>query len=217
MFEIKEFDGVYPPSEDSMLLLKAVKYARGDVLDICAGTGIIGINAAPFSRKVTFVDINPHAIKAIKYNAVKNGITNFECIISDLFSGLEKRRFDVVYVNPPYLPGDKNKDWMDFALNGGAEGYETTIRILRGLDQHLKPHGVAFLIISSAYDINKVYKEIRRLKFSFRKLSSVNFFFEELFLIKIYGKSRNSGKRGKTDSSGNNKQFRPGSQGKKPE
>jgi HemK-related putative methylase len=194
MFEIKEFDSVYPPSEDSMLLLKAVKYARGDVLDICAGTGIIGINAAPLSRKVTFIDINPHAIKAIKYNAVKNGITNFECIKSDLFSGLGKRRFDIVYANPPYLPGDKNRDWMDLALNGGAEGYETTIRILRGLNRHLKPRGTAFLVLSSAYDINKVYKEIKRLKFSFRKLSSVNFFFEELFLIKIYGKSRNSGK-----------------------
>ena len=194
MVYIKEFKDVYPPSEDSLLLLSAVKYAYGEVLDMFAGSGIIGLSAASNSDKVTFADINPNAIKAIEYNARKNGIKNFECIESDLFSSLDKRRFDVIYANPPYLPEKKERGWAGQALSGGKEGSELTIKIIRSLKDHLNPEGKAFIIISSVYNTDKVYKEIKRLRLSFEKLSSINFFFEELILIKIYDTSRNIGK-----------------------
>ncbi len=191
MIKVVEFNGVYAPAEDSMLLLKAVKYARGEVLDLCAGTGIIGLNAAKKSKLVTFVDINPFAIEAIKYNTEKNHIKNYEVVKSDLFTELKKRRFDVMYVNPPYLPEKPRKDWEEYALSGGGDGSEITLKIIRDLKGHLKKGGKAFFILSTVYDINKVYKEVKRLKLNFRKLSSINFFFEELILIEVYDKSRN--------------------------
>lgn len=215
MVKIKEFENVYPPSEDSMLLLKAVGYAKGDVLDMFAGSGIIGLTAAANARNVTLVDVNPHAVEAIKYNAIENRISNFKCLQSDLFSALGKKRFDVIYANPPYLPGKAGKNWMDRALNGGADGNELTIKFISGIRKHLKHDGKAFIILSSIYDTNKVYKEIKRLRFSFKKLSSINFFFEELFLIELYDKGGHSSKRGKTDSGGDNKRLRPGAQSKK--
>ena len=60
MVYIKEFKDVYPPAEDSFLLLNAVKYAHGEVLDMFAGSGIIGLNATNKAKKVTFADINPN-------------------------------------------------------------------------------------------------------------------------------------------------------------
>lgn len=205
MVYIKEFKDVYPPAEDSFLLLSAVKYAHGKVLDMFAGSGIIGLNAAEKSEKVTFVDINPNALKAIEYNAKRNEIKNFECILSDLFSSLGNRKFDTIYANPPYLPEKKESNWLNRALSGGKEGSELTVALIRSLKTHLKQGGKAFIILSSVYDTNKVYKEIKRLKFSFKKLSSVNFFFEELILIKIYDTSRNSSKSGQDHSSRNHK------------
>jgi release factor glutamine methyltransferase len=205
MIHVKEFKYVYPPSEDSFLLLKAVKYAHGKVLDMFAGSGIIGLNAAEKSEKVTFVDVNPAAIKAIKYNAEKNGIKNFECILSDLFSSIRNKKFDVIYANPPYLPEKKESKWAQHALNGGKEGNELTIRLIHSLKAHLKEGGNAFIILSSVYDTDKVYKEIKRLRLSFEKLYSVNFFFEELILIKIYDKSGNSDKSGQNRSGGNHR------------
>ena len=194
MVYIKEFKDVYPPAEDSFLLLNAVKYAHGEVLDMFAGSGIIGLNAANKAKKVTFADINPNAIKAIKYNANRNGIKNIECVLSDLFSSLGNRKFDVIYANPPYLPKKKERKWVNQALSGGIEGNELTIDLIRSLKEHLKGNGDAFIILSTVYDTDKVYKEIKRLKLSFKKLYSVNFFFEELILIKVYDKGRNSGK-----------------------
>ncbi len=205
MVYIKEFKGVYPPAEDSFLLLSAVKYSHGEVLDMFAGSGIIGLNAADRAEKVTFVDINPNAIKAIKYNAKKNGIKNIECIVSDLFSSISNRKFDVIYANPPYLPERREKKWINQALNGGKDGSELTIALIRSLKAHLKYKGNAFVILSTVYDTDKVYKEIKRLRLSFEKLSSANFFFEELILIKIYDKSRNSSKPRQNHSSGNYK------------
>ena len=205
MVYIKEFKGVYPPAEDSFLLLTAVKYAHGEVLDMFAGSGIIGLNAADRAEKITFADINPYAIKAIKYNAKRNGIKNVECILSDLFSSLGNRKFDVIYANPPYLPEKKESKWANHALSGGKEGSELTMDLIHSLKAHLKDRGNAFIILSTVYDTDKVYKEIKRLRLSFEKLSSVNFFFEELILIKIYDTSGNSGKSGQNYSSGNNK------------
>ena len=195
MVKIKEFKNVYPPKEDSFLILKAVKYARGRVLDLCTGSGIIAINAALKADEVIAVDINPYAVKAAKRNASLNKVKNIKFIVSDLFSKLKREKFDVIYANPPYLPGESKKDWMDYALNGGKEGSEITIKIIDGLKNHLKKDGMAFIILSSAYDVHKVYKEIKRLKFSFEELDSINFFFERLFLIKIfYDKGRDSDK-----------------------
>ncbi len=45
--EIDECEGVYPPREDSLLLLENVEIRGGErVLDIGTGTGIIAIGAA---------------------------------------------------------------------------------------------------------------------------------------------------------------------------
>lgn len=208
---INESENVYPKKEDSELLLKAAKFAEGRVLDLCTGSGIIALNVAKQAKEVVAVDINPFAIKSARENAKLNRIKNIKFLKSDLFSRLGGMKFDTIYANPPYLPGEEHKNWIDYALNGGSEGSEVTLKIIHGLKNHLKRNGCAFMILSSVYDTGKVYKEIKRLNFSFRRLYSINFFFEELFLIKIYyGKGRNSGKWRKDNSSSNYKQFRSG-------
>ncbi len=179
-------DGVYAPSEDSDLLLEAVGYARGDVLDLCAGSGIVGLSAAGRARKVTLADVSDAALETIKANAARNGIENVETVKSNLFAGLAGRKFDVIYCNPPYLPGRAEMgNWLDAATVGGEIGYETTIEAIRELHNGLKTGGEAFFILSTAYDIEKVYKEISSLKFSLKKIRSVRFFFEELVLVEI--------------------------------
>jgi release factor glutamine methyltransferase len=207
MIKIKSAANVYPPSEDSYLLLKAVKYAHGEVLDMFAGSGIIGISAAPLACKVTFVDISAAALALVRLNAKINGIKNYEVLRSNLFTGLNGHFFDTIYMNPPYLPGiHKGIDYLDIATIGGHEGYEITLRAIDGLRSHLKPGGEAFLILSTAYDLDKVYKRLMSLNFKFKVLDTKRFFFEELILLRIYEKRRyNDGKR--ADYSGGTNKF----------
>lgn len=58
-------------------------YSRGDdkrhtLLDLCCGTGTIGISMASSFDKVVGVECVPEAIKDAERNAVENGITNIE-------------------------------------------------------------------------------------------------------------------------------------------
>lgn len=193
MIKIEETVGVYPPSEDSFLLLEATKYACGTVLDLFAGSGVVGLTAASRAKKVTLADVNEKSIRSIKRNAELNGIKNYEAIKSNFFSRIPKKKFDVIYMNPPYLRGEPlGSDELDAATLGGKHGYDVTLEAIKGLKSHLRPGGVAFLILSTVYDIEKVYKLMDSINLKFSIIDSKKFFFEELILIKIYEKRRHS-------------------------
>ena len=85
MIKTEDAAGVYPPSEDSFLLLEAVRYAKGDVLDLFAGSGIVGLSAAKKADNVVLADINENAIKSINRNAELNRITNYKAVKSNFF------------------------------------------------------------------------------------------------------------------------------------
>lgn len=187
MIGVSEDPRVYPVSEDSMLLLKAVEASGGKVLDMCAGTGVVGLNAAKFADEVTLVDINEYALNLINLNASKNNIDNIRVIKSDLFSELENEKFDVIFMNPPYLPGNAStSDYLDIATIGGKEGHEFTERFVLEAKKHLEPGGRIFMVLSTKYNTEKVYKAMRSVGLSYRVIDSESFFFEKLILIEAY-------------------------------
>src|SRR3989338_5362464 len=116
---------VYEPTEDSFLLLGQIKdYARGFVIEIGTGSGIIAIEAAKYAYFVIATDINNEALKHARENAAKEKITNISFIHSDLFDyfskvnhgkistvlkGIIASKFDLIIFNPPYLPKDKRE------------------------------------------------------------------------------------------------------------
>jgi len=187
MIQIDTDENVYPPSDDSILLLKAIDKSRGEVLDMCAGTGIIGLNAALSANKVTLVDIDDNAIELIKHNSEINRISNVEIIKSNLFENLGDRKFDVIFVNPPYLPGKvNNSDFMDLATIGGESGEEMTIKLIEGIKEHMKESGEAFIVVSTSSNIDKVFEKIKQENLKYEVINSKSFFFEELKLIRVY-------------------------------
>ncbi len=175
------YDDPYEPHEDSYLLQKHIKeYAKGDVLDMCTGSGILGVEAANFAEKVVAVDINQRALKLAKKNT-----KNYENIIvkySDLFSNIHST-FDLIICNPPYLPTDVRD--MDLALDGGRHGYEFTIEFLKQADQFLKPDGKILLLFSSLTKKEKIDFAITELLLTFKQLDQEKFEFEELYVYLI--------------------------------
>ncbi|MEM3190988.1 MAG: methyltransferase [Candidatus Parvarchaeota archaeon] len=193
MINLVERAGVYPVSDDSLLLLKAIDASHGDVLDMCAGTGVVGLNAAKFADFVTLVDVSERALEAIKDSAEKNGIRNVRVVKSDLFSGLDGEMFDVIFMNPPYLPGKASKgDDLDTATVGGEKGYELTKRFILDAPKHLKPGGRIFIILSTRYDVNEVYAAINEVGFEYKILDASDFFFEKIMLLEMYESRRDN-------------------------
>ena len=78
------------------------------VLDLFAGSGIIGLEAySRGARKVVFVEKNPKVAKILREN-LGNFDFDYELIISDAIRALDKlkgNKFDFIFIDPPYASG----------------------------------------------------------------------------------------------------------------
>ena len=182
-------DDIYEPAEDSFLLLCAVPRARGRVLDLCSGSGIVGLRAAPQADEVVLADVNPKAVSHIQKEISARGLRNCRAVVSDLYENVGEGKFDFIFANPPYLPCEcRGGECRELHSCGGEHGYEITLRIIRGLRSRLESAGRAFLITSTAYDVDVVRDAISEEGLAFRKAGSESFFFEELGLLEIWPK-----------------------------
>lgn len=180
---------IYEPREDSFLLQKHIKkYAKGIVLDIGTGIGILAEEAASSKKvvKVFGVDINEEAIKyCIKNQKSKKIIF----AMSDLFSLFKRDRrymtmkFDTIIFNPPYLSNDPNI--KDEALDGGKKGYELICRFLHECKKFLKPKGKILIIFSSLTGKEKLDNFLIDNYWKFKLLDKEHIFFEDLFVYLI--------------------------------
>jgi len=189
--EIEICDHVYPPGEDSFLLLDTLlsEPLRGKkLLEIGSGTGIISVSCAKIGAKVTSVDIKKEAVDCTIKNALRNHV-EVDVRLGDLFEPVGKEKFDFIAFNAPYLPSDEFDKYLSeydkVDLIGGRNGVEVSIRFIRGLSKHLKDDGKAFLVVSSLAKLEMVFEELKLNNLDFKKAKSVNFDFEELSVIEI--------------------------------
>lgn len=77
-------------------------------LDLFAGSGALGFEACSRgAAQVTLVERDRQAMQALRGNAKTLGMDRLEFIESDAmqFLSLEKRRFDVIFLDPPFHKG----------------------------------------------------------------------------------------------------------------
>ena len=139
-----------------------VKRKEWDILDLCTGSGAIGVSLARIANKVnvTCSDISEGAIKVAKENAQKHGVAKsvkFEQ--GDLFKPFSKhfrkQKFDMIISNPPYIKSSViptlQKEVCEHepfsALDGGESGLDFYEKIVSGAGSHLRKSGVLLLEI----------------------------------------------------------------------
>jgi HemK-related putative methylase len=115
-------------------------------LDMGTGSGIGAVFAARLGYEVTAVDVNPHAVRCARLNALLNGLEErIEVRQGDLFSALAGERFDLILFNPPFFRGAPQS-----ALDAAWRGDGVIERFAAGLAERLAPGGRALLLVSSA-------------------------------------------------------------------
>jgi release factor glutamine methyltransferase len=116
------------------------------VLDLCCGSGCIGISAAKLTgAHVLGTDIRAEAVRIANSNAKSLSVKNYRAHKSDLFSHIDET-FDLIVSNPPYVTEAEYETLepqvRDFeprgALVGGLGFYE---RIAAQAAGHLNPGG----------------------------------------------------------------------------
>jgi release factor glutamine methyltransferase len=147
------FPGVLRPPSDTALLGGAMarhELAGRTVLDLCTGTGILGLTAARLGARATAVDLSRRAVLNARLNARLNRLA-LEVLRGDLFEPVAGRRFDMIVSNPPYIPappGDAPRGEAR-AWDAGPDGREFLDRICDRAAEHLRPGGRVLLVHSS--------------------------------------------------------------------
>jgi release factor glutamine methyltransferase len=132
-----------------MLLDAAGEHIRGDVLDVCTGSGVIALSAAGRASSVTAIDASRLAVAAVRLGALVNGAA-VDVLHGDLFDPVAGRTFDVILSNPPYVPTpDGASAPGSHAWDGGHDGRAVLDRLCREAPAHLRPGGDLFLVQSS--------------------------------------------------------------------
>jgi release factor-specific protein-(glutamine-N5) methyltransferase len=141
--------------ERLITLLQNAQLDSPRILDLCTGSGCIGLALAHAFPKSTIVavDIDESALDVARENTQLNGITNIEFVQSDLFAAVNKESFDLIVANPPYIGMQEYsslaasvQQWEDKkALIGGTEGTELIARIIADAPRYLKKQNVLSL------------------------------------------------------------------------
>jgi release factor glutamine methyltransferase len=135
------------------------KHKIKTVLDLCCGSGIIGISLAKRNPglKVTATDISAAAKALTESNAKRNGV-KINVQLGDLFTPLGRKKYDMIVSNPPYIPreviGTLDDEVRRFepqdALDGGPSGLDFYHKIITGAPGHLDKAG--WLVLEIGHD-----------------------------------------------------------------
>src|SRR3954447_21564494 len=120
------------------------------VLDLCTGTGILGLTGARLGARATAVDLSRRAVLNARLNARLNGL-DLQVLRGDLFAPVRGRRFDLIVSNPPYIPAPPGGTprGQARAWDAGPDGREFLDRICEQVAEHLAPGGSVLLVHST--------------------------------------------------------------------
>ncbi|HIP62781.1 MAG TPA: protein methyltransferase [Archaeoglobus profundus] len=173
---------VYPPQEDSELLLETALMEikkEDEVLEVGVGSGYVSEKLKDKCKFLLATDISPYAVKEAK----RKGLN---VVRTDLVKGIRKK-FTLILFNPPYLELDESEktgDWIEKAIDGGKHGIEVMVRFLDEVKEVLADNGRIILIVSSI-NIPYIFEEIKKRGFKFNVVNKRKLFFEELYALKL--------------------------------
>lgn len=143
---------------------------KSTVLDLCCGSGIIGISAAlETGATVTLADISKDALQIAKQNAKRNK-AKVDFIQSDMFTNM-CGKCNAIVCNPPYVESEvistldsSVKDYEPhLALDGGKDGLDFYRIIADKAPKHLTKRGL--LVLEIGYNQGESVKNLLENKF----------------------------------------------------
>ncbi|KAA9132073.1 50S ribosomal protein L3 N(5)-glutamine methyltransferase [Marinihelvus fidelis] len=126
--------------------------SRGRALDLCCGSGCIGIATAVHlpGWQVDLSDVSDAALAVARENIQRHGLgERVSAWASDGFDDLPERRWDLIVTNPPYVPNaalnELPREYLaepSLGLVSGDDGLDLPLRILADAPARLADDGI---------------------------------------------------------------------------
>lgn len=160
------------------------------VLDLGAGSGLLGLLAARAGALVTALDVNPAAASCAADNASRNGLSERVTVhVSDVFDRLPPGPpFDWIVTNPPFY-SRAAVNLPDHAFAAGV-GNGFFSRLAEGLPERLAPGGSLLVVRSSDTDFSPIQEMLRVRGMTARTLTTRRGLFETLTVMEFVAPRR---------------------------
>lgn len=148
-----------------------IDFEPRNILDLCTGSGCIGIACAyeyP-DAEVDVADISADALEVAQINIEAHQLSHRVLpILSDLFNDLPDVQYDVIITNPPYVDEEDMDDLPlefktepELALAAGNDGLDIVKRILKDAADHLSKFGVLICEVgNSSVALQQQYPQV---------------------------------------------------------
>lgn len=156
--------GVLIPRQDTETVIEACiellkENKSPEILDLCAGTGCIGITLACEKKDsmVVLLEKYAEAARYTKENISALAPENATFVMGDVLNGdFNDRKYDLIVSNPPYVTGEEIKSLQpelahepETALLGGEDGLDFYRAIAKNYKSALKDNGKLVFEIGS--------------------------------------------------------------------
>ncbi len=138
-----------------------LEQAPGRILDLCTGSGCIGIACATAfdTAAVDLSDISPEALHVAQMNIEFHGLgERVRAIRSDVFGNITGK-YDLIVSNPPYVDArdlasmpDEYRAEPVLGLASGADGLDITRKILADAGRFLNPKGLLVVEVGNSWE-----------------------------------------------------------------
>ena len=134
-----------------------------NILDLCTGSGCIGIASAAYlpNTSVVLSDISEKALTIAKQNIERHDLhTRVKTVNSDVFDRIPRQKFDLIVSNPPYvseaeyrsLPAEYLNE-PQIGLEAGINGMDIVDRILRESSEWLSDQGILIVEVGASAEL----------------------------------------------------------------
>lgn len=153
-----------------------LKTQKLKILDLCCGTGCIGISVAKIIKRnnpsldieLTLADISNGALQVCQNNAIKilsSTKISWRVVQTDLFENLKNMKFNLILSNPPYIKSniiptleEQVQQEPKLALDGGQDGLDIIRKIVAQAPSFMENNG--HLIMEIGFDEKEDVKEM---------------------------------------------------------
>jgi ribosomal protein L3 glutamine methyltransferase len=149
-------------------------------LDLCTGSGCLAILLAHAFQNamIDATDISPEALQVAQKNVSDYNLEHKVSLIqSDLFAGLQGRRYDLIVSNPPYVNAEsmaalpeEYRHEPSSALVAGEDGLDAIRVILHDAPHHLTENGL--LIVEAGHNREALERAFPQIPFTWLETSA---------------------------------------------